>query len=93
MIGRRIGLHGLVDAFVNHLRAELPHSLSAGPPRVLKRERGNGGDGVWKVALAEPVWARYDPPFMPWFLRRNEILIEIREPIATTPEASDGSST
>lgn len=22
----------------------------------------------------EPVWARYDPPFKPWFLRRNEIL-------------------
>jgi hypothetical protein len=30
------------------------------------------------LALAgEPVYARYDPPFMPWFLRRNEILIEI----------------
>jgi hypothetical protein len=28
----------------------------------------------------EPVWARYDPPFMPWFLRRNEVLIEVREP-------------
>ncbi|MEI6809424.1 MAG: heme-binding protein [bacterium] len=27
------------------------------------------------LALGEPVWARYDPPFMPWFLRRNEILI------------------
>lgn len=26
----------------------------------------------------EPVWARYDPPFKPWFLRRNEILIEVR---------------
>jgi hypothetical protein len=25
----------------------------------------------------EPVWARYDPPFMPWFLRTNEILAEI----------------
>jgi hypothetical protein len=25
----------------------------------------------------EPVWARYDPPFMPWFLRRNEVLIPI----------------
>jgi hypothetical protein len=30
--------------------------------------------------VSEPVWARYDPPFMPWFLRRNEILIEVREP-------------
>lgn len=25
----------------------------------------------------EPVWARYDPPFMPWFLRRNEILLAV----------------
>lgn len=25
-------------------------------------------------AVGEPVWARYDPPFKPWFLRRNEIL-------------------
>jgi effector-binding domain-containing protein len=27
--------------------------------------------------VGEPVYARYDPPFMPWFLRRNEILVEI----------------
>jgi hypothetical protein len=26
-------------------------------------------------ASGAPIWARYDPPFMPWFLRRNEILI------------------
>jgi hypothetical protein len=25
----------------------------------------------------DPVWARYNPPFMPWFLRRNEILIPV----------------
>ena len=25
----------------------------------------------------DPIWARYDPPFMPWFLRRNEILIPV----------------
>jgi hypothetical protein len=24
-----------------------------------------------------PVWARYNPPFTPWFLRRNEILIPV----------------
>jgi hypothetical protein len=34
--------------------------------------------------IRETVWARYDPPFMPWFLRRNEILIELREPGAET---------
>jgi SOUL heme-binding protein len=28
-------------------------------------------------AVGEPVWARYDPPFVPWFLRTNEILVEI----------------
>lgn len=28
----------------------------------------------------EPVWARYNPPFMPWFLRRNEILVPVAPP-------------
>ena len=28
-------------------------------------------------AAAEPVWARYDPPFQLFFLRRNEILVPI----------------
>ncbi len=28
--------------------------------------------------VGDPIWARYDPPFMPWFLRRNEILTEFR---------------
>jgi len=27
--------------------------------------------------LGEPVWARYNPPFTLWFLRRNEILIPV----------------
>lgn len=26
---------------------------------------------------SEPVWARYDPPWKPWFLRRNEIWLEV----------------
>jgi hypothetical protein len=25
----------------------------------------------------DPVWARYNPPFAPWFLRRNEILVPV----------------
>ena len=28
-------------------------------------------------AVGEPVWARYNAPFTPWFMRRNEILIPI----------------
>src|SRR3954447_8167732 len=36
------------------MRAELPTRLAAGP-RVIKRNRGNGGQGVWKVeTLASP---------------------------------------
>lgn len=29
-------------------------------------------------AVGEPVWARYNAPFTPWFLRRNEILTSFR---------------
>ena len=28
-------------------------------------------------AVGEPVFARYNPPFLPWFLRRNEVLIPL----------------
>jgi hypothetical protein len=30
--------------------------------------------------IGESVFARYDPPFMPWFLRRNEVLIPVDRP-------------
>ena len=29
------------------------------------------------TAASEAVWARYDPPFQVWFLRRNEVIIPI----------------
>lgn len=29
------------------------------------------------TATGEAIWARYNPPFMPWFMRRNEILIPV----------------
>src|SRR5437763_14959877 len=35
------------------MRAELPARLAAGP-RVIKRNRGNGGQGVWKVETLGP---------------------------------------
>jgi hypothetical protein len=28
--------------------------------------------------IGSPVFARYNAPFTPWFLRRNEIMIEVR---------------
>ncbi|WP_227498751.1 SOUL family heme-binding protein [Marinobacter sp. ELB17] len=31
--------------------------------------------------IGEPAWARYNPPFMPWFLRRNEVLVRIVIPV------------
>ncbi len=30
--------------------------------------------------VGEPIWARYNPPFTPWFLRRNEILVPVASP-------------
>jgi hypothetical protein len=32
-----------------------------------------------RVAVGEPIWARYDPPWTPWFRRRNEVLIAVDE--------------
>jgi len=34
------------------------------------------------TVVGDPIWARYNSPITPWFLRRNEILI----PIETSPE-------
>src|SRR6516162_2580246 len=39
------------------MRAELPERLAAGP-RVIKRNRGNGGQGVWKVETLEGMGGR-----------------------------------
>ena len=43
-------LYATLDA----MRAELPASLATGAPRVLKQIRGQSGDGVWKVEVADP---------------------------------------
>ena len=41
--------------------------------RALIQERG-------LQAVGEPVFARYNPPFTLWFLRRNEVLIPVQRP-------------
>jgi hypothetical protein len=53
------------------MRAELPPRLAAGP-RVIKRNRGNGGQGVWKVeALAS---------------LRNRPMVRVLDATGDTPE-------
>ncbi len=32
------------------------------------------------VQVGAPAWARYDPPWKPWFARRNEVLIPVTAP-------------
>ena len=34
-------------------------------------------DRMGLTVVGDPIWARYNPPFMPWFLRRNEVLIPV----------------
>jgi hypothetical protein len=34
------------------------------------------------IIEGEPVLARYNPPFTPWFMRRNEVLL----PVARRPQ-------
>ena len=37
-----------------------------------------GRAGLEPVGM--PRWLRYDPPFKPWFLRRNEVVVDVSEP-------------
>ncbi|RAX15258.1 heme-binding protein [Pseudarthrobacter sp. AG30] len=68
----------------------VPASLSAalsftGGGSASSFERHTAGlQAALKVAGLTPVgaprYARFDPPFKPWFLRRNEVLQDIKEP-------------
>ncbi|MDA0791115.1 MAG: heme-binding protein [Proteobacteria bacterium] len=41
----------------------------------------------WRPA-GEPVWSRYDPPMVPWFMRRNEVAM----PIVPVPSNADAEN-
>ena len=38
-------------------------------------------EAAGRTVVGEPIWARYDPPWTPWFRRRNEVLIAIDDPV------------
>lgn len=40
------------------------------------------------TAVGPPRFARFDPPFKPWFLRRNEVVQDVQEPLP--PSAAPG---
>jgi hypothetical protein len=46
---------------VEDFEARFPARLAASGPRVLKQNRGNGGQGVWKVELAGPAGVAASP--------------------------------
>jgi len=44
------------------------------------KQKSELSEWIGKLGLkisGDPVWARYDPPFMPWFMRRNEVMFPI----------------
>ncbi len=55
------------------LRNLVTEPLRNAPEKVAGRSRTSGP----ALAQGEAMWARYDPPWMPWFLRRNEIWLEL----------------
>ena len=38
-------------------------------------------DAAGLVTIGAPRWARFDPPFKPWFLRHNEVLQDVKAPV------------
>lgn len=43
------------------------------------------------TAVGPPRFARFDPPFKPWFLRRNEVLQDVQEPLPGSREPGPGA--
>ncbi|HTA06946.1 MAG TPA: Cj0069 family protein [Streptosporangiaceae bacterium] len=62
-------------------RARFPAALAKDGIRVLKQARGNGGNGVWKVELAESI-ASADPP-------DPDVLVRVRHAMETDGARSE----
>ena len=45
---------------------------------LLSSNTAQGGSLSGYVAVGPAIWARYDPPWKPWFLRRNEVILEVQ---------------
>jgi len=41
------------------------------------------------ITVGDPIWARYNPPFTLWFLRRNEILIPVDAGVCNVSETGN----
>lgn len=67
--------------------AVLKFSGTWGEERYAKHEKmllDEIAEAGWRVR-GKIEFARYDPPLMPWFLRRNEVMVEIEPQTAVTP--------
>jgi effector-binding domain-containing protein len=63
----------------DHLMAALRYSGTWNRRRY-EEKKGRLQSWIQKHGLksiGEPIFARYNPPFMPWFMRRNEVLIQV----------------
>lgn len=73
----RLSLRKIPERTVAVLRYRGTWSQSNFEDHRLEFERVLKGQSKW-APQGSVIWARFDPPFMPWFLRRNEIQQEVR---------------
>jgi len=62
------------------LMAAIRYSGTWSQTRYMKREirLREWAQAQGLTEIGEPIFARYNSPFMPWFLRRNEVLIPVK---------------
>ncbi|MDO6824995.1 heme-binding protein [Marinobacter sp. 1_MG-2023] len=73
----RIALRSVPEQTMAAIRYSGLWSESGYQKNKSRLERWIGEKGY--IATGAPVWARYNAPFIPWFLRRNEVLIPVEQ--------------